>query len=166
MTAAATEEHERMKNSSPPLWLDAISPGMRLPMPGFDCSAELVAGYAELLDARHPIHVDPEYASRTRYGRLIAHGPLVIAKSLAMLGEVFGTALQVMLDVGEWRFYGPVFVGTRVVIECFVVDVSAAKGSSAGAVRLEIRVLGADGSLAQRGTASVLVARRPQSPPA
>ncbi len=148
---------------SKPLWLDAIKQGMRLPMPNFDCSAALVAGYAELVDARHPIHVDPEYAKRSRYGRLIAHGPLVIAKTLAMLGEIFGPALQVMLDVGEWRFYGPVFVGDRVAPECFVVDVSAAKGGSAGAVRVEIRVIGADGALAQRGTASVLVARQPQS---
>jgi acyl dehydratase len=146
-------------NASKPLWLGDIRPGMRLPLPGFDCSAELVAGYAGLLDARHPIHVDPEYARRTRYGRLIAHGPLVIAKVLAMLGGVFGDALQVMLDIGEWRFYGPVFVGDAVELECFVVDVQAAKGSSVGAVKLEIRVLGSDGGLAQRGTAGVLISR-------
>lgn len=147
-----------------PLWLDEIRPGARLALPAFDCTAELVAGYADLLDARHPIHVDPEFAKSTRYGRLIAHGPLVIAKVLAMLNEVFGAALQVMLGVGQWRFYGPVFVGDRVALECFVVDVSAAKGSSAGAVELEFRVLAADGSLAQRGTASVLVSRAPAAP--
>lgn len=146
-------------HASQPLWLGDIRPGMRLPLPGFECSAELVSGYAGLLDARHPIHVDPDYARRTRYGRLIAHGPLVIAKALAMLGGVFGEALQVMLGIGEWRFYGPVFVGDPVEIECFVVDVQAAKGSSAGAVTIEIRVLAGDGGLAQRGTASVLVAR-------
>jgi len=147
--------------ASKPLFLGDIRPGMRLPLPGFDCNAELVAGYADLLDARHPIHVDPEYAKTTRYGRLIAHGPLVIAKVLAGLSGVFGSALQVMLDVGEWRFYGPVFVGDKVQVECFVIDVSSAKGSSAGAVRLEIRVLGSDGALAQRGTAGVLIAHAP-----
>lgn len=144
-----------------PLWLGDIRPGMRLPLPGFECSADLVAGYADLLDARHPIHVDPEFAKTTRYGRLIAHGPLVIAKVLAELNSVFGAALQVMLDVGEWRFYAPVFVDTQVNVECFVLDVAAAKGSSAGAVKLEIRVLAADGSLAQRGTAGVLISRAP-----
>lgn len=148
-------------SAAAPLWLDAIKPGMKLPRIGFDCSAALVAGYAEVLDARHPIHVDAEYAKTTRYGRLIAHGPLVIAKALALVSEVFGPALQVMLDVGEWRFYGPVFVGTRVEFECFVIDVDAAKGSRAGAVRVEIRLLGADGALLQRGTASLLVSRSP-----
>ncbi|WP_186510819.1 MaoC family dehydratase [Caenimonas sedimenti] len=143
------------------LWLGDIRPGMRLPLPGFECSAELVAGYADLLDARHPIHVDAAYAKTTRYGRLIAHGPLVIAKVLAELNGIFGTALLVMLDVGEWRFYGPVFVGDAVQVECFVIDVSSAKGSSAGAVRLEIRVLGSDGALVQRGTAGVLISRAP-----
>ena len=83
-----------------------------------------------------------------------------------MLGDLFGPALQVMLDVGEWRFYAPVFVGTQVRLEWFVVDVSSSSGRSAGAVRLEIRVLGADGALAQRGTASVLVLRQPHPDPA
>ncbi len=166
MRAAAKKTIDKMNDPSGVLWLDTIRPGMRLPMPGFDCSADLVAGYAELLDAHHPVHVDPEYAKTTRYGRLIAHGPLVIAKALAMLGDLFGPALQVMLDVGEWRFYAPVFVGTQVRLECFVVDVSSSKGRSAGAVRLEIRVLGADGALAQRGTANVLVLRQPHRDPA
>lgn len=153
--------HDAMTHGSAALWLDAIRPGMRLALPAFDCSAALVAGFAELLDARHPIHVDAEYARTTRYGRPIAHGPLVIAKTLATLGDVFGPALQVMLGVGGWRFYGPVFVGDRVAVDCFVLDVTAAKGGSAGTVELELRVLGANGSLAQRGTASVLVARAP-----
>ncbi len=148
-----------MHGSTRPLWLGEIRPGMRLALPAFDCSAELVAGYAELLDARHPVHVDAEYAKTTRYGRLIVHGPLVIAKVLAMLGGVFGEALQVLLGVGAWRFYGPVFVGDRVAVECTVLDVSAAKGASAGSVEIEFRVLAADGSLAQRGTASVLISR-------
>lgn len=149
--------------SSTPLWLDGIRPGMRLALPAFDCSPELVAGYADLLDARHPIHVDAEFARTTRYGRLIAHGPLVIAKVLAMLGGVFGESLQVMLGIGQWRFYGPVFVGDRVAIECHVLDVTATRGGSAGAVELELRVLGASGSLAQRGCASVLVSRAPSA---
>ncbi|MBI5720921.1 MAG: MaoC family dehydratase N-terminal domain-containing protein [Burkholderiales bacterium] len=148
-----------MHGRTRPLWLGEIRPGMRLALPAFDCSAELVAGYAELLDARHPVHVDAEYAKTTRYGRLIAHGPLVIAKVLAMLGGVFGEALQVLLGVGAWRFYGPVFVGDRVAVECTVLDVDAAKGASAGSVEIEFRVLAADGSLAQRGTASVLISR-------
>lgn len=148
------------------LWLDDLRPGMRLDLPAFHCSAELVTGYADLLDARHPIHVDAEYAKTTRYGRLIAHGPLVVAKLLAMLGGVFGDGLQVLLGVGGWRFYAPVFVGDHVAVGCAVLDVSAAKGSSAGAVELEFRVLAADGSLAQRGTASVLVARAPSASPA
>ena len=38
---------------------------------------------------------------------------------------------------------------------------NAAFPSSAGAVRLEIRVLGSDGALVQRGTAGVLISRAP-----
>lgn len=150
-------------STSPPsaLWLGDIRPGMCLRMPAFDCSAELVAAYAGLFDAHHPIHVDAEFAKTTRYGRPIAHGPLVVAKALAMLGDVFGEALQVLLGVNGWCFYGPVYVGDRVAPACTVLAVNASRGGRAGAVEVELRVLGADGSLAQRGTASVLVARQP-----
>lgn len=154
--------HASPATGSRTLWLEDIKPGMRLDLPDIDCTAALVAGYAELLDAKHPIHVDAEFAKTTRFGRLLAHGPLIIAKSLGMLGEIFHESLVVMLDVGEWRFYGPIFVDTRVRIECFVVDINAPKGGSSGAVRLEIRIMAENGDLAQRGTASVLIQRAPK----
>ena len=97
---------------------------------------------------------------------MLAHAHAVFLFAIDFIGGVFGDALQVLLGVGGWRFYGPVFVGDRVAVECTVLDVSAAKDSSAGAVELEFRALAADGSLAQRGTASVLVARAPSASPA
>ncbi len=143
-----------------PLWLEMVKPGMQLRLPHIDCTAQLVAGYAELLDAKHPIHVDAEYAKRSRFGRLVVHGPLIVAKSLAMMGEVIGESILAMLDVGDWCFYSPVFVGDMVRLECFVLDVSSSKGSSSGVVRLEIRVIAEGGGLAQRGTARVLMTRK------
>lgn len=143
------------------LWLDQLSPGQPLALPEFDCTAELVAGYADLFDARHPIHVDPEFARTTRYGRPIAHGPLVVAKVLAMLTDVFGEGLRVMLGIGGWEFHAPVLVGDRVTTECVVAAINAREGSSAGAVELAFRILVPGGRLAQEGRSSVLVSRAP-----
>lgn len=144
-----------------PLWLESIRPGMRLPLPDLSCDAETVSGYAELMNAKHPIHVDEAYAKASRFGRCIVHGPLPVAASLAMLGEVFGQALLVLLDIGEWRFLAPIFVGAQVKLECFVLGVEAPRGASSGTVSLEIRVFTEDGGLAQRGMARILVQRKP-----
>ena len=72
-------------------------------------------------------------AIRERDGSTIGWA-VILPQMLAMLGGVFGDGLQVLLGVGGWRFYAPVFVGDHVAVECAVLDVSAAKGSSAGAV--------------------------------
>ena len=101
-----------------PLWLGDIRPGMRVALPAFDCSAELVAGYAELLDARHPIHVDAEYAKTTPFGRPIAHGMLVHALvsrlKVPMNYEVTDFGNMVNYGSDRLRFAAPVPSGCRI----------------------------------------------------
>ena len=146
-----------------PLWFEKVATDMRLPAPhpAFDCSPSLVAGYAELFDARHPIHIDAEFARTSRFGRCIAHGPLPVAKALGMLGDIFGVALVAMTSIDEWRFFAPVFVGYVVSVEAFVLDAQPSAGGSSGIVTVEMRLSGPDGSLAQRGVARLLVRRDP-----
>lgn len=151
-----------MSTHTSQLWLDDIHPGQRIALPDTDCSAARVASYADLFDARHPIHVDEEFAKGTRYGKCIAHGPLPLAASLASLGDIFGTALIVMTRIGGWDFFGPVPVDTSVPSEAHVTHIGRGRGAVAE-VTLEIRLLGADGELLQRGEVGLLVRARPRN---
>lgn len=45
----------------------------------FHIDEELVMSWAELSGDFNPIHVDAEFAATTRYGRRIAHGPILAA---------------------------------------------------------------------------------------
>lgn len=144
-----------------PLWLNRLRPGMRLPVPDFVCVQDLVRGYADLFDARHLIHVDEAFAKTTRYGRRIAHGPLPLAKVLGSLGEVFGTALQVMIAIDEWQFIAPIFVGDTYPVECFVTNIAAGSSGKSGVVTVELRLLGSNGDLVQRGAGRLLVSLEP-----
>jgi len=150
-----------MSSSTTALWLEDARPGRQIMATRFVCSAELVAGYATLLNSHHPVHVDEAFARTTPFGRRIAHGPLVLAKCISLLGEVLGAGVQVMLDVGEWIFYRPVFVDAEVRLEGYVIDTRGPRGKASGTVRIELRALDADGLL-QRGTLAVVLARRPQ----
>lgn len=45
--------------------------------------------FAEVSGDDNPIHVDPEFSARTRFGRTVSHGMLLYARLWAMLRENF-----------------------------------------------------------------------------
>ncbi len=80
-----------------------------------DVSHAMVAAYAEVAAARDPIHLDPVYASRTRFGKPIAQGLLVLSFLSRLLTRVYderwmsGGTLRV-------RFARPAIVGEPVTV--------------------------------------------------
>ncbi|MDT5035531.1 MAG: hypothetical protein QOE03_716, partial [Micromonosporaceae bacterium] len=56
-------------------------------MPGapFTIRAEDVTAFASATGDRNPLHVDPDYARGTPFGRPIAHGALAVLVALAAL---------------------------------------------------------------------------------
>lgn len=150
------------KDESDFLWLDDIRPGMRIALPDTDCAAARVEAYAEIFDAKHPIHVDEAFAKTTKFGTRIAHGPLPMAASLATLGDIFGNALVVMTRVGSWDFYGAVPAGASVPTEAFVIGITRSGGGRTAEVTLEMRLTDASGALLQRGEVGLLLRARPK----
>ncbi|WP_280888388.1 MaoC/PaaZ C-terminal domain-containing protein [Streptomyces sp. LBL] len=58
---------------------------------------EYVRGFADLTGDRHPLHLDPEYAARTRFGQRIAHGALMMSTLLGLV-ELHPSYLQCFYD--------------------------------------------------------------------
>ena len=96
--------------------------------------------FAAMTGDAHPIHYDPAYAAKTRFGRPIAHGLLLT--SLTALGSTkmsasFEDSMIAMIEQ-RWQFRNPAFVGDPVVAEYEVVGSSpTSQGRSA---RIEIAV--------------------------
>lgn len=74
---------------------------------------ELVRSFAELSGDHNPIHLDVEFASKTRFGQRIAHGMLSGAMISAVLGCEFSIEKIVYLSQ-TMRFVLPVFVGDTI----------------------------------------------------
>ena len=82
-------------------------------------------------------HVNEQYMARSKYGRRIAHGALLIGFmspcSTLMIDRCRGTAgneTPVSLGYDRVRFLRPVFIGDTVTLTYTVVDVDAAKRQS------------------------------------
>lgn len=64
--------------------------------------------FAALSGDNNPIHVDPEFSARTRFGRTVSHGVLLCSILRGLAGEVLPGARQVGQAI---RFPAPTFAG-------------------------------------------------------
>ncbi|QPV63768.1 CBS domain-containing protein [Halosimplex litoreum] len=79
-----------------------------------------VDDFADASGDTNRLHLDGEYARRTRFGRRIAHGTLVAGVVSAALARLPGLIVYLSQEVS---YLGPVDIGDRVTAECEVVEV-------------------------------------------
>ncbi|MCB1362083.1 MAG: MaoC family dehydratase [Rhodobacteraceae bacterium] len=64
--------------------------------------------FARLSGDDNPIHVDPEFSARTRFGRTVSHGMLLYSRLWAMLRAAYPAQ---QAQVTEMMFPNPAFAG-------------------------------------------------------
>jgi 3-hydroxybutyryl-CoA dehydratase len=87
--------------------------GSKLPVVEKVITQEQLARYAHASGDHNPLHLDPEFASATQFGGVIAHGMLTLAFVSEMLTSAFG---QSWLESGRLkvRLKAPAYPGDRV----------------------------------------------------
>ncbi|MDE3231647.1 MAG: MaoC family dehydratase [Chloroflexota bacterium] len=88
-------------------------------------TAEAVARFAALVGDHNSIHLDPEAAARTQFGRPIVHGMFVAGLISAVIGEELPGLGSIYLGQ-TLRFEAPVYVGEVVTAS---VEVTAVRES-------------------------------------
>jgi len=83
---------------------------------------ELIREFADLSGDYNPIHLDEEYAKKTRFGQRIAHGMLSGAFISAVLGYEFGERKLVYLSQ-TMRFTAPAFIGDTITTTATISSV-------------------------------------------
>jgi 3-hydroxybutyryl-CoA dehydratase len=89
-------------------------------------SLEMVTAFAGISEDFNPVHLDAEYASKSRYKAQIIHG--LMASSL--FSGLFGTELPgegCVYKSQNIRFKRPIYVGDEVTARVEVVDVDISK---------------------------------------
>ena len=87
-------------------------------------TAEDVARFAAVTVDSNPLHRDPEYAARTRFGQCIAHGMLSAGFISAALGTKLAPDCCVIYLSQNLRFLRPVKIGDtiRALVEVKGID--------------------------------------------
>ncbi len=89
-------------------------------------TAEHVRTFAELTGDHNPLHFDEEFASRTKFGRLVVQGGLTTGLLHALVAMDLPGPGTVLLSQ-DWKFLAPVYIGDTITAEARVLSVHAAK---------------------------------------
>jgi len=95
---------------------DVIQPGDTVPSISKRMSQEIINKWADAVGDYNPLHVDPEYAKKTKFKSTIAHGPLVISYIAEMMDRWLGDN---WIDGGKLldiKFHAPVKPGDEIKI--------------------------------------------------
>jgi len=120
----------------------------------------MVAEFAAAAGDSNPVHHNPEFAAKTRFGRLIASGPHTTALLLGLTAAYF-SKYGAMVGLEFWvRFQRPIFADETIRLEWLVVKVAPNARLNGDIVELRGRIRGEDGKTAVGAKGRVLVADR------
>jgi acyl dehydratase len=111
-------------------------------------TADHVRKYAEISGDTNPLHFDEEFASRTRFGRLVVQGGLTTGLLHALVAMDMPGPGTVFLSQ-NWKFTAPVFIGDTITAEAEVVGLHETKPVS----HLRVVVTRARGEVVLEGEA-------------
>jgi acyl dehydratase len=115
--------------------------------PWHTVSQDQVDRFADATGDHQWIHVDPERARRTPFGRTIAHGYLTLSLIPSFTPELLrveGVKMGVNYGVNKVRFPSPVPVGSRLRATGRIAEVSEVPGGAQLVVAITVEREGAD----------------------
>lgn len=89
-------------------------------------TAEHVRDYAEITGDYNPLHFDEAFASRTKFGRLVAQGGITTGLLHALVAMDMPGAGTVFLSQ-NWKFTAPVYIGDTITAQAEVLETHATK---------------------------------------
>lgn len=120
----------------------------------------IVVAFANAAGDDNPIHHDPDFAARTRFGSPTASGPHTTALLLGLTAAHFSKK-GAMLGLEFWvRFRRPIYADETIRLEWLVVKVTPNDKLRGEIVELRGRIKGQDGKTAVGAKGRVLVTDR------
>lgn len=138
------------------LFFDEMEVGDRWESPSRTVTESDVTDFAGLTGDFDPLHMDPEYARNTPFGRPIAHGLLGLSFVAGLSSKSPAVHTVAFTGVRDWRFLQPIFFGDTVHVVTEVVEKSG-KGRRRGTVLWRRKLLNDAGQLIQEGEFETIV---------
>ena len=107
--------------------------------------------YGGLIGDRGPLHLDEEFASKTRFGGRVAYGMLGAGYIGATLAQLLGIGSAYVAQT--LRFKAPILIGETITVDTVVT----AKDDDRSRIWVETTITRGDGVLALEGEAELFI---------
>ena len=115
-------------------------------------TASMVQQFADMSGDHNPVHMDDEYAKKTRFGKRIAHGMIAGALISRTLATDLGPG---GIYLGQtMKFVNPIYIDDEVTIH---LEVKSMRDKS-GIALIETNVIKANGDVCVKGEATIMKA--------
>jgi len=101
-----------------------------------------LTAFAGLTGDHYPLHTDEEYCKGTRFATRIAHGPLIFAFAVGLVGlsGFYGNVIVALVEVRSLRALKPVIPGDTVKVRAEVVELTSGTNPKYGTVTVNYSV--------------------------
>lgn len=125
-----------------------------------------LVSFAGLSGDFNPIHLDAQSAVNGRYGQRVVHGVLGLSMATGLLDRtgLFDGTMIAQLEINDWKFVAPIFVGATVRLELTILSKRRTSKGDSGVVVRRLRLVDQDGKTLQEGRITVLVRCRVSEP--
>ena len=89
-------------------------------------TAEHVKSYAEMTGDHNPLHFDEDFASKTKFKKLVVQGGLTTGLLHALVAMDMPGPGTVFLSQ-NWKFTAPVYIGDTITAEAEILSIHASK---------------------------------------
>jgi len=111
-------------------------------------TAKHVKAYAEMTGDHNPLHFDEDFASKTKFKKLVVQGGLTTGLLHALVAMDMPGPGTVFLSQ-NWKFTAPVFIGDTITAKAEILSVHASKPVT----QLKISIARQDGETVLEGEA-------------
>jgi acyl dehydratase len=142
------------------LYFDDVEVGQQWESLGRTVTEADIVNFAGLSGDFNPVHIDHEFARTTPFRRPIAHGLLVLAFGSGL--SLFSPPMRTLafLEIREWHFRGPVFVGDTLRVVARVVAKEPRARGRRGIITWQRQIINQDRKVVQEGVSLTLVEGR------
>ena len=145
------------------LWFDELKRGNGWTSTGRTLTEADLVAFCGVSGDFHPLHVDAEYAARSRFGARLVHGALVLSVATGQRGQLpfVGEALVAFVEIRSWVMRTPVHLGDTVRTRTTIVELRSTSDAARGVVVQRVEVLNQRDEVVHEGEMVNVVRARP-----
>ena len=113
---------------------------------------KLEGDFAKISGDFNPLHMDEQYAKKTKFGKRVCHGMLLASFFSKVIG-MYLPGKNALYFSQNLNFVGPCFIGDKIIVKGEIID----KSEATKMIKIKTTIKNIEGKLLVEGIAHVLV---------